>query len=149
MSKYEKGNWPAQDTKNIIASVRRVFEKRDIGQLSEKAYHHITLHMGFIAHYSRGGFMNVYSDLADFATNLLTSEYSQDLQHNEKNVDQYVRDNCFIREYGQAYCQSVTDSNRGIVKLARKHLPTMKAIRAQSIENAERQELARLQAKYC
>lgn len=144
----EKGNWPAQDTKNIVASVRRVFEKRNIEQLSKKAYEHIIGHMGFIAHYSRGGFMDVYGDLAGFAEKLLTSEYSRDENKNERDADRYTRDDWFAREYGKNYCQSVADSNVGIVKLAKTHLTELQQERSQSIENAERKQLADLQAKY-
>lgn len=144
----EKGNWPAQDTKNIVASVRRVFEKRSIEQLSKKSYEHIIAHMGFIAHYSRAGFMDTYRDLADFAEKLLTSEYSRDTNKNDRDADRYTRDDWFIRKYGKNYCQSVTDSNVGIVNLAKIHLSALQQERDKAIENAERAQLAKLQAKY-
>ena len=99
--KLEKGNWPAQKTKSIIASVRRVMEANDIDKLTKAAYDHIILHMGFIAHYDLAGFQSTYSDVSFFAERLLTSEYSTNLLQNRRDADRYNVD-WFKKEYGAA-----------------------------------------------
>ena len=108
--------WAAQDTKNILRSVQAVFDKQDISKLTKKAYQHITLHMGFIAHYNLAGFQDVYSVLGHFAQVLLTSEYSHS-ERNRRDANRYMEDKYFVREYGEAYCQSVCDSNVGVLKI--------------------------------
>ena len=118
----EKGNWPAQNTKGILASVTRVFKTGDTNKLTKAAYQHITLHMGFIAHYSKNGFADVYRDIDKFARTLLTSEYSNEPEYNGRQAGRYMTDLWFAREYGQAYCQSVVDCNKGILGIVRKYL---------------------------
>ncbi|GAI91304.1 unnamed protein product, partial [marine sediment metagenome] len=54
----------------------------DIGKLTKATYQFITLHMGFIAHYSLYGFMDRYADLDELRLNLQTSEYSRDPDYN-------------------------------------------------------------------
>jgi hypothetical protein len=122
MANLVKGQWPAQDTKNILRSVRRIFETGDIGKLSKKAYNHITLQMGFIAHYNLAGFQDVYSDVHEFAKRILTSEYSNVVDYNRRRAGRYMADSFFVDSYGAAYCQSVCDCNIGIVELAEKYL---------------------------
>ena len=114
-----KQNWPAQNTKGILASVKRVLVSGDCTKLTKDAYKHITLHMGFIAHYSRPGFCDFYRDTEELRHRLLTSEMSDNPMMNDRNADRYMRDPWFQREYGTEYCQSVVDCNQGIVKLAR------------------------------
>ena len=146
--KYEKGNWPTVKSRLIIASVRRVFESRNIKKLTNAAYNHIISHLEFIAHHDLAGFQNYYQNLAEFAEALLTSEYSNDLQYNMNRADRYIRGPYFAESCGQAYCQSVVEANFGILKLATDFLPALQAENKQAFEQAEKAELARLQAKY-
>jgi hypothetical protein len=145
--KLEKGNWPAMNAKSIIASVRRVFEKRDISQLTKVAYQFVTLQMGFIAHYNLGGFCGVYEDLAKFAMALQTSEYSNYINYNKEDANRYERD-WFVNEYGLAYCKSRTEAMLGIVELAEKWMPVMIAERDAAIVAAEKATLKQLKEKY-
>lgn len=147
MGKLEKGNWPALNTKGIVASVRRCLEKNDIEQLSKAAYEHINQHMGFIAHYDIQGFKSTYSDVADFAKKLLTSEYSRDINYNKRNSHRY-NDDFFITKYGKVFCQSVTACNTAIVTLAEKHLPWLQMNRTKEKNQAEVAELNRLAKKH-
>ncbi|KKN77855.1 hypothetical protein LCGC14_0355920 [marine sediment metagenome] len=112
-------NWSAQNTKGILASVKRVLASGDCTKLTKDAYIHITLHMGFIAHYSRAGFCDVYKDTEKLRHRLLTSEMSDSPMTNDYDADRYMRNPWFQREYGTEYCQSVVDCNQGIVQLAR------------------------------
>jgi hypothetical protein len=102
--------------------VRLVFKQNDITKLTKKAYKHITLHMGFIAHYSLYGFQDVYQDVDKFAQRLLTSELSNDAGRNKKIATRYMDDPWFVREYGKAYCQSVSDTNVGIIEIVENFL---------------------------
>ena len=124
MANQIKGQWAAQDTKNILRSVQAVFDSQDIGKLSKKAYQHITLHMGFIAHYSLAGFQDFYSSLNHFAQILLSSEYGIDTGRNRRDAGRYMSDSTkfFAEQYGEVYCQSVCDCNIGIVEAAEKFL---------------------------
>lgn len=143
----EKGNWPAQNTAGILRSVERVLRNNDITELTKAAYQHITAHMSFIAHYSRGGFCDVYSNVAKFAERLLRSEYSNDPEYNARNAGHYDQE-CFIRDYGKAHCDSVVACNKGIVALARKYLPELESAHAKTVEQAELAELHRLANKH-
>lgn len=118
----EKGDWAPKNAKSIVASVQRVFKTGDISKLTKVAYQHITLNMGFIAHYNVHGFREHYADVTAFAQMLLTSEMSMDPTHNWQNRDRYVRDSFFTDSYGLPYCQSVADANEGILLAARQFL---------------------------
>jgi len=114
--------WAPKNAKGIVASVQRVFKTGDIRKLTRVAYDHITLNMGFIAHYNVHGFHEVYVDVDKFARKLLTSEMSGEPNYNWRQRDRYVRDGFFSDSYGMPYCQSVADANEGILRAAMKHL---------------------------
>lgn len=114
MAQQEKGNWKPYNVDYIVGNVRSVFENRDINKLSKGAYKFITLHMGFIAHYSLYGFRSEYADLKKFALALLTSEYSTDRNYTLKEAGRRVNDKWFSDQYGKAYNQSISDAVIGI-----------------------------------
>ena len=120
MVKCQQGNWAPVDSKNIVASVRRVFESQDITKLSKKAYEFITGQMGFIAHYSLPGFQNTYPDIAEFAEKLQSSEYGHSKDYNLGEADRFEADSDFQKWYGEAYNKSKAKAIRGIVAEARK-----------------------------
>ena len=113
------GNWKPYNVDYLERNIREVFRIGDIGKLTKGTYHFITLHMGFIAHYSLYGFMDRYADLDEFRFNLQTSEYSRDPDYNLKHADREEADSDFNKWYGSAYCLSVAEGIRRIVKAAR------------------------------
>ena len=120
MAKLEAGNWPAVDSKNIIANVELVLTTGDITKLSKKAYEFITMDMGFIAHYDLRGFQCEYADIQEFAHRLQTSEYSQDPNYNLDWAESRQHDNDFNKWYGYAHCKSCADTIRGIAYAAQR-----------------------------
>ena len=105
--------------KRIVANVRHVFTGASIGALNKQAYHLITLHMGFIAHFNLAGFQNSYDDLRLFARSLQTSEYGRGRDHNvdwADELDHRYADDPTNRGCGQP--PTVTATSRGIVLLA-------------------------------
>ncbi len=136
-------NWKPQNTKGILNSVRKILEFGDIRHLTKDAYEHIILHMGFIAHFSRDGFVDTYRNVALFAEKLLTSEYSNQLDYNTKEAKRYATDPHFAEQYGDAYCQSVVACNVGVVQLAQKHLARLQN---ESNQNQKQEELKQMQA---
>lgn len=75
----------------IVSNVKSVFKNADINKLRPEAYHFITLHMGFIAHYDIHGFRAEYADLRDFAANLQSSEMSGSRDYNDNWAAELVR----------------------------------------------------------
>lgn len=123
MTQLKKGEWPAYNVKAIVANVERVFKNRDISKLNGPAYKFITLHMGFIAHYSLYGFRDSYQDLEEFARRLQTSEYGGDHEYNLKRAQRQETDSDFAGWYGSAYNKSIAEAVRGIVAVARRYYP--------------------------
>jgi hypothetical protein len=121
MNKNEKGNWTPYNVRSIVRNVEAVFKSGNINDLRKGSYEFIILHMGFIAHYNLGGFQGSYEDLRDFAKNLLTSEYSQDENHNLREAARQERDSDFNTWYGRDYQMSVAQTMRGIVEVVKKH----------------------------
>lgn len=113
------GNWKPYNVDYLERNIREVFRTGDIDRLTKATYHFITLHMGFIAHYSLYGFMDRYTDLDELRLNLQTSEYSRDPEYNLKHADREEADRDFLKWYGYAYCHSVAEGMRRIVKAAR------------------------------
>ena len=105
--------------KRIVANVRHVFTGASIGALNKQAYHLITLHMGFIAHFNLAGFQNSYDDLRLFARSLQTSEYGHGRNYNidwADELDHRYADDPTNRGCGQP--PTVTATIRGIVLVA-------------------------------
>ena len=123
MPRQEAGKWKPYNVKFIVSNVTSVFKNRDIAKLSKAAYLFITLHMGFIAHYSLAGFQDSYQDLEDFAKKLQTSEYGREYDYNLREADRREQDSNFDRSYGPAYNKSVAETIRGIVAVAKKYYP--------------------------
>jgi len=122
MSKYEAGNWPPYNVKAIVGNIEQVFKKHDINKLNKPAYHFISQHMGFIAHYGLHGFRSTYEDLEEFAKNLQTGEMSgRDYNSNLHEADRHESDADFDKWYGPAYNKSIAETIRGIVAVARKY----------------------------
>lgn len=121
--KLEAGKWPPYNVNAIAGNVEQVFRSRDIRKLKKPAYNFITLHMGFIAHYSVFGFQDVYRDLEEFAQRLQTSEYSNEYDYNLKQADRHERDPDFDRWYGPVYNKSIAEAMRRIVAVARRYYP--------------------------
>lgn len=120
----EKGKWEPYNVRAILNNVKLVFKNRDIEKLNGPTYKFITLHMGFIAHFSLHGFRGTYQDLETFAKHLQTSEYSRDdHDYNLKQAKRQESDSDFDRWYGPAYNKSVAETIRGIVEVARKYYP--------------------------
>lgn len=128
-ARFEKGNWPAYNVKYIVGNVEKVLKTGNIDHLSQVAYKFITLHMGFIAHYDLGGFKSTYSNVAEFAQTLLTSEYSEDTNYNDHWADKIER-GYFGNEYGKAHDQSMVDTIRGITAAVKRRKLMPGAIRA-------------------
>jgi hypothetical protein len=119
----EKGKWKPYNVKAIINNVKLVFKNRDITKLNGPTYKFITLHMGFIAHYSLYGFQDSYQDIEKFAKRLQTSEYSDDHGYTLQRADRQGSDRDFDQWYGAAYNKSIAEAIRGIVEIARKYYP--------------------------
>ena len=115
--KNEKGNWPAINVKSVLQNVERVFKTRDSSKLNGVSYNRLYLLDGFIAHYNLGGFQAHYSETSLLARNILNS-------YQVNNPAHYMQD-CFIRDYGQAYCQSEHDLARNLKTLAAHYLPEL------------------------
>ncbi|GAI51394.1 unnamed protein product, partial [marine sediment metagenome] len=81
------GDWKPYNVDYLERNIREVFRTGDIGKLTKATYQFITLHMGFIAHYSLYGFMDRYTDLDELRLNLQTSEYSRDPEYNLQWAD--------------------------------------------------------------
>jgi len=128
--RQEPGKWMPLNSRAIIASVRRVFEEEDMALLTDQAYKHIPLHMGFIAHFNLHGFKAYYAgNLQDFARGLIQGEFCNRTevsyqQMNEVSARRFADDPQFLRDYGPTYCQSVCDASLGIIKLAKEYLQT-------------------------
>jgi len=124
MARQEAGKWKPYNVKAIVNNVKLVFKSRNINKLNNPAYHFISLHMGFIAHYSLYGFRDSYEDLEDFAKRLQTSEYSrEDYDYTLKQAKRQESDSSFDLWYGPAYNKSIAEAIRGIVEVARKYYP--------------------------
>jgi hypothetical protein len=105
------------NTKAIVNNLKLVFRTRDINKLNGTAYHFISQHMGFIAHYDINGFKSVYEDVQSFAQTLETSEYSKDLDYNLKWATKRETGTGY---YGDAaYNKSIAETIRGIIEAAR------------------------------
>jgi len=117
--RYDKGNWPAINVKSVLASVERVFKSRDTSKLTGVAYNRLYLLDGFIAHYDLGGFQYHYSETSRLAKDILAS-------YQVNNPDHYMQE-CFVRDYGQAYCQSEYDLARNLKTCAAHYLPELEA----------------------
>ena len=114
------GNWKPYNVDYLERNIREVFRTGDIGKLTKGTYEFITLHMGFIAHYDLHGFQCVYADLDLFREMLQRSEYSHDPDYNLEWADRKEgKYEPFIKWYGYAYCHSVAEGIRRIVKAAR------------------------------
>ena len=113
------GNWEPYNVDYLERNIREVFKTGDIGKLTKGTYQFIILHMGFIAHYDLYGFQCTYADLELFREMLQRSEYSRDPDYNLKWVDKKETDRDFLKWYGYAYCHSVAEGIRRIVKAAR------------------------------
>lgn len=114
----EEGKWKPYNVDNLERNIKLVFKTGDIGKLNKPTYDFITLHMSFIAHYSLGGFQDVYEDLELFREKLLTSEYSEDQNYNLRWADRKESDRDFLRWYGEPYCHSVAEGIRRIIRAA-------------------------------
>lgn len=55
-------NYDKPDPRQVVQSIARVLQKQDMTLLSKGAYEFLITHCGFIAHYDRGGFIEVYQD---------------------------------------------------------------------------------------
>ncbi len=115
--RYEKGQWPAVNVKSVLASVERVFKTRDSSRLTKVAYNRLYLLGGFIAHYDLGGFQHAYSNTSQLARDILSA-------YEVNNPDHYMQE-CFVRDYGQAYCQSEHDLARNLKTCAAHYLPEL------------------------
>ena len=115
--KYEKGNWPAVNVKSVLASMERVFKTRDSSKLTKVAYNRLYLLGGFIAHYDLGGFQHHYSRTSELAKDILSS-------YEVNNPNHYMQES-FVRDYGQAYCQSEYDLARNLKTCAAHYLPEL------------------------
>ena len=115
----EKGNWKPYHVPTLERNIRLVLKTGDISKLNKSTYDFIIQHMGFIAHYDLYGFQCSYRDLEEFRQKLQTSEYSQDPDYNLKWADGYEGDRDFNNWYGPAYCKSVAEGIRTVVKVAR------------------------------
>ena len=125
MPKQEDGNWKPYNVQAIVSSVARVLQTGDIENLTKPVYDFIIGHMGFIAHYSLDGFQCEYRNPDEFRKTLQTSEYSRDPNHNSRWADRYESDLDFNKWYGAAYCRSVSETIRGIIKAARFQQPSL------------------------
>ena len=121
MPKLEAGKWPPYNVEALDQNIARVFFEENIGKLNKPTYEFIISHMGFIAHYDLRGFQGEYQDLDHFRTMLQTGEGSGDLNYNYnlQQAQRFENDRDFDKWYGQAYCHSVADGIRRIVKQAR------------------------------
>ncbi len=117
--KNEKGNWPAINVKSVLASVERVFKTHDSSKLTGVAYNRLYLLDGFIAHYNLGCFQHHYRETSRLAKDILRS-------YQVNNPDHYMQE-CFIRDYGQVYCQSEYDLARNLKTCAAHYLPELEA----------------------
>lgn len=129
MPQREKGNWKPYNVNFIVSNVKSVFKNHDINKLSQGAYKFISLHMGFIAHFSLQGFRSSYADLEEFAKKLQTSEYSNDYDYNLKWAVEQSRYLDRKSDYGPAYISSIGETIRGIVAVAQKYYPGRGTIR--------------------
>ena len=118
------GNWKPHNVRALEQNVALVFRTGAIGKLNGATYRFIILDMGFIAHYDLRGFQSDYADLEHFRLMLQTSEYGSDPDYNLKWADQYEGDRDFLKWYGPAYCQSVSEGIRRVVAVARNHQAT-------------------------
>ncbi|PIU51043.1 hypothetical protein COS91_06585 [Candidatus Desantisbacteria bacterium CG07_land_8_20_14_0_80_39_15] len=130
----------------IVNSVRRVLENRNIEHLTKQAYEFIILYMGFIAHYNRQGFQDSYTDLRDFVERLQTSEYSNDPDHNLKWADELERRERDGDTGDQG--KDKADIIREIVKLVRQYQNDINAEFAELQRQTELKEAHRLAGKY-
>lgn len=119
MGKQEKGNWAPYNVKAIEQNIRLVMRTGDIRKLNGKAYHVITQHMGFIAHYDLGGFQGEYRDIEEFRKRLQCSEMGNDWGENDRQAVREETDRQFREWYGEAYQKSKAAAMKAIVKVAR------------------------------
>jgi hypothetical protein len=87
----------------IVNSFKRVFEKRDIEQLTKQAYNFIMLSSGFIAHYSLYGFRNYYKDVGSLENDII--EYASANQWS--NFHPGERDYEYMRQKAHIYTRIV------------------------------------------
>ena len=136
----------------IELNIRRVFETADIEALSQSAYHLITQHMGFIAHYDLSGFKGSYDDLRHFAARLQTSEYYYDDPAWDRNLDwadeldrRYTAD---PTSRGGGQPPTVTATIRAIVRVAREYMPRIEEVFTAREKAQDMETIRRLSAKW-
>lgn len=107
--------------KKIIESIKGIIDTHNIECLNPNAYKFITLHMGFIAHYSFQGFKAHYrDDIPSFITNLITGEITTDPNYNERHGREYLDTNgYFQKRYGKSHCSQVGSTIMAIIRLAK------------------------------
>lgn len=117
--KNDRGNWAPVNVASVLRNVETVFKTRDSSKLSKVSYNRLYLLGGFIAHYDLGGFQHAYSETSRLAKDILSAY--------EVNSPEHYMQDCFIRDYGQAYCQSEHDLARNLKTLAAHYLPQLEA----------------------
>ena len=100
---------PAQ-IQRIVNSVKRVFEKNDIQQLTKQAYEFLYLSSGFIAHYNLYGFQSTYENVDLLARDILDNKCMNQWSNFHEGEEDYE------------YMMQKKDIYNQLVKLADKHL---------------------------
>ena len=107
--------------KRIVRNIKKIAEEKNIDFLTKPTYQFITLKLGFIAHYNRFGFVEVYRDLRKFFYRLQTSEYSNDEDYNLRWADRQENDSDFKKWYGEQNQKNTAWTIREIVRIAKQY----------------------------
>ena len=103
------------NVKALTDNYKRILRHKDINKLNKPLYNFIILYCSFIAHYDLHGFRSTYEQPQDF--------YSFVKRISEVfDIDRYIRDDYFIKEYGEEYCNSQVETLNNLVELSKQFI---------------------------
>ena len=107
--------WPFPDSevKNILMSVKRIFQHKDMKYMTKGAYVFIMNLSGFIAHYDINGFREEYGEDMD--------RFAKDLMRTQSDAGRYMGE-WFVQQYGEEYCKGTVATHTGICQIAKMYL---------------------------
>ena len=108
--------------KMALNSIKNVLRSRDMTKLTKRGYEFCINRLGFIAHYSRDGFIGAYEQLgiSAFANALITGESG--IHGFNKDHAQMFLDGRFDTSYSKDECENIANTINSIVSEAENYL---------------------------
>jgi len=105
---------------SAIKSIKTVLDTHNMDHLNTHAYFFVTMNMGFIAHYSRDGFIGEYRNrgVDAFAENLITGEINMP-DYNERHAQRFMSGS-FNDQFSPETARRIGKTIKSIVDMAKK-----------------------------